>query len=87
MWRARFKRWISSRAGAQKWEPIAKLRKLLAENGREGEPFEFVIGGEVQSLDDVKRWEDAGITRLVLAPWRRSKEAIEGLRRFADLVF
>ena len=68
-------------------EPVAKLRKLLAENGREGEPFEFVIGGEVQSRDDVKRWEDAGITRLVHAPWRRSKEAIDGLRRFADLVF
>ncbi len=56
-------------------------------SGREGEPFEFVIGGAVQSRDDVKRWEDAGITRLVLAPWRRSKEAIDGLRRFADLAF
>ncbi len=66
-------------------ELIAKLRKLLAEHGREGEPFEFIIGVNVQSRDEVERWEDVGITRLVVHPWRRSKEAIDGLRRFADL--
>ena len=66
-------------------EMIAKLRKLLAEHGREGEPFEFIIGVNVQSRDEVERWEDVGITRLVVHPWRRSKEAIDGLRRFADL--
>ncbi len=68
-------------------ELIAKLRKLLAEHGREGEPFEFIIGVNVQSRDEVERWEDVGITRLVVHPWRRSKEAIDGLRRFADLIF
>ena len=28
----------------------------------------------------------SGVTRLVISPWRRSKEAIDGMRRFADLV-
>jgi hypothetical protein len=34
----------------------------------------------------VKRWEDAGVTRMIVSPWRRSREAIDGMRRFADLV-
>lgn len=68
-------------------DPIAKLRVLLAEQGREVESFEIVIGGEVKSRDDVKRWEDAGVTRLSVSPWQRSPEAIDGLRRLADLAF
>jgi hypothetical protein len=26
------------------------------------------------------------VTRLVISPWARSKDAVEGMRRFADLV-
>jgi hypothetical protein len=40
----------------------------------------------VESTDDVQRWEELGVTRLVVSPWRRSPEAIDGMRRFADLV-
>jgi hypothetical protein len=40
----------------------------------------------VTSPDDVKRWQDLGVTRLIVSPWRRSPEAIDGVRRFADLV-
>ena len=36
--------------------------------------------------DDVKRWEEIGVTRLVVAPWSRSPEAVDGLERYADLV-
>jgi alkanesulfonate monooxygenase SsuD/methylene tetrahydromethanopterin reductase-like flavin-dependent oxidoreductase (luciferase family) len=65
---------------------IAALRSLLAEHGREDAPFELCLGGPVESADDVRRWEELGVTRLVISPWARSKEAIEGMRRFADLV-
>jgi hypothetical protein len=34
----------------------------------------------------VRRWEEIGVTRLIVSPWRRSPEAIDGMRRFADLV-
>jgi hypothetical protein len=37
--------------------------------------------------DDIRRWEDVGVDRLVASPWERSREAIDGLRRYADLVF
>lgn len=68
-------------------EPVAKLRQLLVEYDRENEPFQFAVGAEVKSRDDVKRWEDTGVTRILVAPWQRSKEAIDSLRRFADLIF
>ena len=67
-------------------KPIARLRALLDEHGRSSEPFQICLGGPVESRDDVKRWEDVGVTRLIVSPWRRSKEANEGMRRFAELV-
>ena len=66
---------------------IRKLRELRREAGREGEPFEVTLGGELREPDDVKRWEDAGVDRLVVSPWRRSREAVDGLRRYADAMF
>jgi probable F420-dependent oxidoreductase len=65
---------------------VAELRRLLDNAGRDLTAFQIVLGGDVQSRDDVERWEDAGVTRLIVAPWARSREAIEGMRRFADLV-
>ena len=66
---------------------VARLRELRREAGREGEPFEISLGGQLREKGDLKRWEDAGVTRLVVSPWQRSRDCIEGLRRCADLVF
>ena len=66
--------------------PIARLRELRKLAGREHERFEVTVGGRIESRDDIKRWEDVGVDRLVVSPWRRSPEALEGTRRFADLV-
>jgi len=65
---------------------IAALRALLAEYGRENVPFQIVLGGPVASVDDVRRWEDAGVTRMIVSPWRRSPEVLEAMQRFADEV-
>jgi probable F420-dependent oxidoreductase len=64
--------------------PVARLAALREEAGRTGVRFEVTVGGPVATRDDVARWEDAGVDRLIVAPWRRSKEAVDGLRRFAD---
>jgi len=66
--------------------PIARLAALRREAGRESAPFEVSVGAAIASRDDVKRWEDAGVARIIASPWRRSPEAIEGLRRYADLA-
>lgn len=68
-------------------EPIARLARFRAEIGEEDRPFEIIVGADISSRDDIKRWEDAGVTRLFARPWTGSREAVEGLRRYADLVF
>jgi probable F420-dependent oxidoreductase len=69
-------------AGAQ----IGRLSELRREYGREDPSFQICLGGPVESVDDLTRWEELGVTRLIVAPWRRSPEAIDGMHRFADLV-
>ncbi len=68
---------------------IAKLRELRKQrddiNGPNRE-LQICVGGPVQSADDVKRWEEIGVTRLVIKPWRRSPDAVEDMKRYADLV-
>ena len=66
--------------------PIARLRFLLATEGRTADDFQIVLGGEVSSRDDISRWEELGVTRLIVAPWRHSREAIDGLRDFAEFL-
>ena len=66
--------------------PVELLRKLRADAGRSDGRFEVTVGGPVESRDDVARWAEAGVDRLIVAPWSRSREAVEGLRRFAERV-
>ena len=65
---------------------IGQLRQLLADEGRDDTNFQFCLGGAVASPDDAKRWEEIGVTRMVFAPWRRSREAVDGIRKFADMM-
>jgi probable F420-dependent oxidoreductase len=65
---------------------IARLRALLVEGGRDPGEFQLCLGGPVESADDLTRWADLGVTRLIVSPWSRSREAADGMRRFADLV-
>jgi len=67
---------------------VRRLRELLAEQGRAAVPFDCTVscaGGEL-TADAVRRFEDAGITRIVSLPWRRAREADEALGRLADRV-
>jgi probable F420-dependent oxidoreductase len=63
---------------------VERLRALRRELSRESAPFEVTLGGNLREPDDLARWRDAGVDRLVVSPWRRSPEAVEGLRRYAD---
>jgi probable F420-dependent oxidoreductase len=66
---------------------VVRLRALRAELGRADERFEVTVSSALRERDDLGRWQDAGVDRLVASPWRRSRECIEGLRRYADLAF
>jgi probable F420-dependent oxidoreductase len=71
-------------AGAQ----VRRLRELLSEEGRAEVPFDFTVihGGGELTADAVRRYADAGITRVVSLPWRRAREADDALGRLADRV-
>jgi probable F420-dependent oxidoreductase len=64
---------------------VARMAELRAGAGRPGK-VEVTIGGSVSAASDVDRYADAGVDRLIVRPWPRSKEAIDGIRRFADEV-
>jgi probable F420-dependent oxidoreductase len=66
---------------------VGRLRELLAACGRAAVPFDFTLShkGEL-SRDDVARYAEVGITRVVSLPWRRAREADEALGRLADRV-
>ncbi|HEU5479346.1 MAG TPA: TIGR03619 family F420-dependent LLM class oxidoreductase [Candidatus Tumulicola sp.] len=65
---------------------IVLLRSYLNESGRGDEGFQIVLGGPVTSRADVTQWEDLGVTRLIVSPWKRSPEAVESLQRFAKFL-
>jgi probable F420-dependent oxidoreductase len=62
---------------------IARLRRELDARGRSLDGFQVCLGGAVDSSADVARWESIGVTRLIVSPWRRSPDAVEGLCEFA----
>jgi alkanesulfonate monooxygenase SsuD/methylene tetrahydromethanopterin reductase-like flavin-dependent oxidoreductase (luciferase family) len=64
---------------------LARLAELTAAAGRET-PVEITFNGDPATPAEVEPYAAAGVTRLVVRPWRRSSQAIDGLRRFADEV-
>jgi probable F420-dependent oxidoreductase len=65
---------------------LAEIERLRAEVGREG-PFEVTLSGpQVDSVDDVRRYEEAGATRLLVTPFRNPREGVDLLHRFGDEV-
>jgi alkanesulfonate monooxygenase SsuD/methylene tetrahydromethanopterin reductase-like flavin-dependent oxidoreductase (luciferase family) len=62
---------------------LARLRSLAERVGRT-RPVEVTLNAsDVRSVDDVARYADAGVTRIIVRPWRRSSEALEAIRHFA----
>lgn len=49
---------------------MAELRQLRREFGREREPFDVMMHcPDAESLDDIRRLEDLGVTDLQVTPW------------------
>jgi probable F420-dependent oxidoreductase len=67
---------------------VERLRALLREAGRADAPFEMTVshGGGELTAEEVSRYADAGVDRVVSLPWRRGREAEEGLQRLAERV-
>jgi probable F420-dependent oxidoreductase len=61
---------------------LATIASLRQEHGRSG-PWTTTFMGQVETPADVDHAAAAGVDRLVVSPWRRSHEAVDGLRAFA----
>jgi len=65
--------------------PLGKLRELCDALGR-ATPVQVTLHGDLQRPEDVERYAAAGVTRVIVTPFARTSEAIDGLARFADEV-
>jgi probable F420-dependent oxidoreductase len=64
---------------------LAQIAELADRAGRDT-PVQVTLFGDVKSPGDVESYAAAGVTRLLVRPWARSSEALDGIRRFADQV-
>jgi probable F420-dependent oxidoreductase len=68
-------------------KPLAKIREQRVELGCNESPFSVTTGGRIASSDDLRSWEKAGVDRVIVTPWTRSRDAVDGLRRLAEIAF
>jgi probable F420-dependent oxidoreductase len=61
---------------------IEQLHELAAGAGRTV-PLEVTVPFQVESSADVERLVSAGVTRVIVRPWKRSREAIPAMEAFA----
>jgi probable F420-dependent oxidoreductase len=61
-----------------------RIARLRTDAGRPG-TVEITLGGG-SDLDDLRRRADLGVGRALVRPWTSSKDALEGIRRFAGEV-
>jgi probable F420-dependent oxidoreductase len=67
-------------------EAVAELHRLRAGYGRADTPFEVTVlagWGQGYEADAVAAYAAAGVDRIVVTPWARSREARAGIERFA----
>lgn len=65
---------------------IDRLRALADSAGRSLDGFDITLGGPVDSRADLDRWAALGVTRVIVSPWKRGREALEALRALAVVL-
>ena len=64
-------------------ERVATLRAALERNRRDPAAFELVAGGSIETPDDLAAYARAGLTRVIVSPWSRGRDAVAGVERLA----
>jgi alkanesulfonate monooxygenase SsuD/methylene tetrahydromethanopterin reductase-like flavin-dependent oxidoreductase (luciferase family) len=63
---------------------IKEVDAMRADAGREGRTF-VSVGGP-KSLDDLCRYRDAGVDRVITMPYDSSRTALDDIKRYGDEV-
>jgi probable F420-dependent oxidoreductase len=84
--------WLSMEQTPETIGPlVARLRAAEEAVGRTvplevtAAPRQITVVGDVPTPEEIGRFEAAGVDRLIVSPWRRTAEAIDGLERFAQV--
>jgi probable F420-dependent oxidoreductase len=64
--------------------PLARLRALREAAGRAQLPFSVTVGAAAPEPGALEALAAAGVDRAIVAPWRRSREAVASLRALAE---
>jgi probable F420-dependent oxidoreductase len=62
---------------------VARLRQLETGLDRAGRRVRVTVVGELTDTQPLAAWEAAGVDRLIVHPWRHSRDAIDGITRLA----
>ncbi len=66
---------------------LSRLRAICRAEGRDPDGLEIITATHLEQREDLRRWEDAGVTRLVVNPWSRGRDAVRALEDFAAGFF
>jgi hypothetical protein len=64
---------------------VADLARRRQAAGRSG-AVEISLAAAIADPDHLHRLADAGVGRALVRPWKSSKDALDGMRRFADEI-
>jgi probable F420-dependent oxidoreductase len=64
-------------------QKVATLAELRHDKGRDAAPFSVTVGGSVTDDRDVDAFEAAGVQRLIVTPWARTRDVPDGMAAFA----
>jgi probable F420-dependent oxidoreductase len=65
---------------------LARLRALRKAAGRAELPFSITVGAATPGATELEALAAAGADRVIVSPWRRSREAVASLRSFAEAL-
>ncbi len=80
--------WLASELTPDEIAPlIAMLRDMREEAGRTAIPFEYSVAVQGEPSDeDIARYADVGVDRLVVRPWMRGRDAVANLKTLAKRI-
>ncbi|MCW2529114.1 MAG: luciferase [Pseudonocardiales bacterium] len=67
-------------------QQIGILRKLEAEVGRAG-PSTITVVGTIDHQHRLDAWAEAGVDRVIVSPWNRTRDALSAIEKLAGEIF
>jgi alkanesulfonate monooxygenase SsuD/methylene tetrahydromethanopterin reductase-like flavin-dependent oxidoreductase (luciferase family) len=66
---------------------VDRLRSAEARVGRSSSPCTVTIGGSIISAEEFREYKQAGVDRVILAPWNRVRDTLSAIEQFgADFL-